>query len=75
MMKSCLLNSLADCEQGVKKLIVMDEVGGLELEDDGIFSLIRTTVDSPWPCIGVIKCREHAEHLLAGKMLPVFTVK
>ena len=52
---------LNDCRE--KKLILLDEIGGLELKDQAFVSKLHEILSGDIPCIGVLKQAEKAKHM------------
>lgn len=46
------------------RFILLDEFGGMELKDSEFVGKLRRVVASDTPCIGVIKSRENALHMM-----------
>ena len=46
-----------------KKLILLDEIGGIELKNDAFKSALYKVLEGDMPCIGVIKSHKKSVHL------------
>ena len=63
-----ILSLLAD--SGMKRLIILDEIGGVELLNPRIAARIAEVLASGVPCAGVFKARENARNMASGLGLP-----
>lgn len=58
--------SIPQLNAAEKSFILIDEVGGHELDDLEIYEAYRKVPDGLRPCIGIFKCETHANQLGCG---------
>lgn len=56
-------NALADVKSGQAQIVLLDEIGGHELESDVFRHELYKLLDSDIPCVGVIKSRDNTRNM------------
>lgn len=69
-LESAVAGALQACQAESCKLIILDEIGGLELLQEEFMQVLRQILALGKPCVGVIKSRQNLAHMAQKLGLP-----
>lgn len=68
VLEKAMADAQAACAEGAYKLLILDEIGGMELLSDAFMRPLCATLALGKPCVGVLKSRQNLARMAGGRL-------